>query len=234
MQRGLLMATGCVCMVLGAVGCATQPTSVATDPAGAFVSVDGTGVGTSPLKYTFDFNKQPAFQVTASKPGYFDTNITLTSNGAGVNDGVLALALRQDDSYTQTTTTEATNRWVRVQVADTMKQDDVWQKIVDSVTSRYSSIEQMDNASGYLRSVPISRTFRHPTNGDFSIRTQFLGAVSSRSPLVYKIKIVAERSTSDGHWVPFDRVFKGDAELMDEIQTRLGTAAASHASADAH
>lgn len=233
MGRGLLAAVGGMCMVLCTVGCATQPTTVTTDPAGAFVTVDGTGAGTSPLKYTFDFGKQPAYQVTATKPGFFDSSITLTSNGAGINNGVLSLALKADESFTQTTTTEATNRWVRIQVADSMKQDDVWQKLVDAVTSRYSSIEQMDNASGYMRSVPISRTFKNPTTGDFSIRTQFVGSVSSRSPLVYKMKIVAERSSADGHWVPFDRVFKGDAELFDELQTRLGTPAA-HASADTH
>mgnify|MGYP001175619478 CR=1 FL=1 len=233
MGRGLLAVVGGMCVVLGAVGCATQPTTVTTDPAGAFVAVDGTGAGTSPLKYTFDFGKQQAYQVTASKPGFFDSTITLTSNGSGINNGVLPLALKADESFTQTTTAEAANRWVRIQVADSMKQDDVWQKLVDAVTSRYSSIEQMDNTSGYMRSVPIARTFKHPTSGDFSIRTQFLGAVSSRSPLVYKVKIVAERSTADGHWVSFDRVFKGDAELLDELQTRLG-AAAAHASADAH
>jgi hypothetical protein len=231
MRQGLMTVAGCVCMMLGAVGCATQPTSVTTDPGGAFVAVDGTGVGTSPLKYTFDFGKQQAYQVTATKPGYFDGTITLTSNGVGINNGVLALALKPDESYTQTTTTEATNRWVRIQVADTMKQDDVWQKLVDAVTSRYSSIEQMDNSSGYLRSVPMARGFKHPTTGDFSIRTQFLGAISSRSPLVYKVKIVAEKSTSDGHWIPFDRVFKDDAELLNELQSRLGTPAA-HVSAD--
>ena len=233
MRQWVRMILGGACMMMGAVGCATQPTSVATDPSGAFISVDGTGVGTSPLKYTFDFNKQPAYQVTASKQGFFDSTITLTSNGAGINNGVLSLALKADESFTQTTTTEATNRWVRIQVADSMKQDDVWQKLVDAVTSRYSSIEQMDNSSGYLRSVPMARTFKSPAAGDFSIRTQFVGSVSSRSPLVYKMKIVAERSSGDGHWVPFDRVFKGDAELLDELQTRLGTAAA-HASTDTH
>lgn len=234
MNKQILRTVVCALWaVIAGSGCATQPTTVTTDPGGAFISVDGTGVGTAPLKYKFDFDKQQAYQVTASKPGFFDSGITLTSNGAGINDGVLALALKPDESYSETTTTEATNRWVRIQVGDSMKQDDVWQKLVDSVTGRYSSIEQMDNASGYLRSVPISRSFKNPTTGDFSIRTQFLGAISSRSPLVYKVKILAERSTADGRWVPFDRVFKGDSELLDELQTRLGPVA-GHASANSN
>ena len=230
MRRALLTVAECVCMLLGAAGCAT-PTTVTTNPEGAFVSVDGTGIGNSPAKYTFDFTRQPVYRVTASKPGYFDASITLASDGLiapiSINNGVLALALKPDESYTQTTTTEATNRWLRIQVPDSVKQDEVWQKLVDAVTGRYSSIEQMDNSSGYLRSASMGRSFKHPSGGDFSIRTQFLGAVSSRSPIVYKVKIVSERSTPDGNWVPFDRVFKEDAELLDELQTRLGAATAS-------
>jgi len=209
-------------MALAGVGCATQPTTVTTNPGGAFISVNGTGAGNSPLNYTFDFGKQPAYQVTATKAGFFDASITVKADGTGVNNGVLALALQPDDAYSQTTTTEATNRWVRVQAAESMKQDDAWQKIVDSVTGRYSSIEQMDNSSGYLRSVPITRAFKHPIYGEYRIRTQFLGAVSSRSPLIYKMKIVAEQSTANGQWIPYERVFKEDAQLLDEMQTRLG------------
>src|SRR5258706_2056397 len=142
MRQWLLTFLSGAYMMLGTAGCATQPTMVTTDPGGAFITVDGTGAGTSPLKYTFAFRKQPAYQVTASKPGFFDSSITLTSNGAGVNHGVLALALKADESFTQTTMTEATNRWVRIQVVDSMKQDDVWQKLVDSWTGRDSSIVQ--------------------------------------------------------------------------------------------
>jgi len=49
------------------------------------------GAGTSPLKYTFDFGKQQAYQVTASKPGFFDSTITLTSNGSGFNLSLIHL-----------------------------------------------------------------------------------------------------------------------------------------------
>lgn len=104
-----------------------------------------------------------------------------------------------------------------------MDQSDAWQKIVDSVTGRYSSIEQMDNSSGYIRSVAIARTFKHPVYGEYTIRTQFLGAVSSRNPLVYKMEILSQQSTSSGTWVPYDRVFKEDAQLLEELQARLGT-----------
>jgi hypothetical protein len=59
-----------------------------TSPVSAFISVNGTGAGTPPLNYTLDFGKQPAYQVTATKPGFFDASITGKSDGTGVNNGV--------------------------------------------------------------------------------------------------------------------------------------------------
>ncbi|HSV14609.1 MAG TPA: hypothetical protein VLI90_10130 [Tepidisphaeraceae bacterium] len=217
------MALCGLCIALAGVGCATPPTAITTNPSGAFVAVNGVGAGASPVNYTFDFNKQPVYEVKATKTGYFDSDITLRPDSAGISNGVLTMALPRDEAYEQTTTTEATNRWLKVEVAGKMTQADAWQKIVDSVTGRYSSIEQMDNASGYLRSVAIARAFKHPVNGEYTIRTQFLGAVSSRDPLVYKMEILAQQSTANGNWVPYDRVFKEDAQLLEEMQARLGT-----------
>jgi hypothetical protein len=223
MIRRISMALCGLSIALAGVGCATPPTAITTDPSGAFLAVNGVGAGAAPLNYTFDFNKQPIYEVKASKTGYFDSVISLRPDGAGVTNGVLSLALPRDEAFDQTTTTQATNRWLKVEVAGKMNQADAWQKIVDSVTGRYSSIEQMDNSSGYLRSVAISRAFKHPVYGEYTIRTQFLGAVSSRDPLVYKMEILAQQSTSNGTWVPYDRVFKEDAQLLEELQARLGT-----------
>jgi hypothetical protein len=223
MIRGISVVACGLWMAITSMGCATQPTAITTDPSGAFIAVNGVGAGAAPLNYTFDFNKQPVYEVKASKTGYFDSNITLKPDGVGVTNGVLNLALPRDEAFEQTTTTEATNRWLKVEIAGKMTQADAWQKIVDSVTGRYSSIEQMDNASGYLRSVAISRTFKHPVYGEYTIRTQFLGAVSSRDPLVYKMEILSQQSTAAGTWVPYDRVFKEDAQLLEELQARLGT-----------
>ena len=223
MVRRISTAACGLWILLAAVGCATPPTEITTDPSGAFVTVNGVGAGAAPVNYTFDFNKQPAYQVKASKSGYFDSSVMLTADRIGINNGVLNLALPRDEAFEQTTTTEATNRWLKIEVAAKMTPSDVWQKLVDSVTSRYASIEQMDDSSGYIRSVTIARTFRHPTYGEFTIRTQFLGAIASRDPLIYKMQIMSQQSTSAGTWVAYDRVFKEDAQLLEELQARLGT-----------
>lgn len=92
---------------------------------------------------------------------------------------------------------------------------------MDSVTGRYPSLEMVDAASGYARSVYSMRRFKGP-NGDIEVRTRFICSISSKTPLVYKMKIESDISAPHQGWVPYDRVFNEDAELIEEIQSRLG------------
>jgi hypothetical protein len=123
----------------------------------------------------------------------------------------------------ETTTSDAANNWLRVQVDPSLAPDIVWQKLVDSVTGCYPSLEMIDAASGYMRSVYNIRKFGRPGSGEeFEVRTRFICSISSKSPLVYKMKIESEWSTPQQDWAPYDRVFKQDAELVEELQSRLG------------
>jgi hypothetical protein len=36
------------------------------------------------------------------------------------------------------------------------------------------------------------------------------------------MKIESEMSVAHQNWIPYDRVFKEDAQLIEEIQSRLG------------
>jgi hypothetical protein len=40
--------------------------------------------------------------------------------------------------------------------------------------------------------------------------------------LIYKVKILSDRSDASGQWQPYERVFKEDAQMVDELQTRIG------------
>jgi hypothetical protein len=89
--------------------------------------------------------------------------------------------------------------------------------------SRYSNIEQFDASSGYIRSVLLTKIYKYPNrSGEYYVRTQFLGSMVTAQPLVYKIKIQSERSEQPGQWLPFDRIFSGDQQLVEELQNRLG------------
>jgi hypothetical protein len=138
-----------------------------------------------------------------------------------------------------TTTSEAANNWLRVQVEPSLVPDVVWQKLVDSVTGCYPSLEMVDATSGYMRSVYNVKKFGNPdprAGGQFVVRTRFICSISSKSPLVYKMKIESEwtapqvvggglfapQQVVQQDWTPYDRVFKEDAQLVEELQSRLG------------
>jgi hypothetical protein len=198
-----------------------RPISITSDPTDAMIQIDKTNVGQAPMTTSLDFGRKKQYVLTASKTGYFPQERVLDEKSEPAQNGMLRLVLAEDEAWKVTTTSEATNSWLRLQVDSRIEEDDVWQKLVDSVTSRYSSLEQLDNTSGYMRTIYQIRRFKGPI-AEFRVRTRFLCSIASKTPLVYKFRIEAESSDATGDWVPYARVFKEDAALVEEIQNRLG------------
>jgi hypothetical protein len=206
-----------ICLCVGLAGCSTPDTTIVSQPPGAMIVINGVNTGTTPVHYKFDFSKTPTSVLAASKVGYINEQLVINKESSGIHDNQLNVVLSEDEAYKATTTSDAANNWLRVQVDASLTPDVVWQKIVDSVTSRYPSLEIIDAASGYMRSVYTIRKFK-----DFQVRTRFICSISSKTPLVYKMKIESEMSNAHQDWLPYDRVFKEDAQLIEEIQGRLG------------
>jgi hypothetical protein len=213
----LLLLSACA-----GLGCSsTRNITFSSEPSGALVQVDGRNVGTTPVQHALDFRSSPRIVVGAQLAGFYPEEVTLSKRSKEVKEGHLQLVLQEDAAWKATTTSEATNNWMRVQVDPSIAPADVWQKLIDSVTSRYSNLEQLDDGSGYVRTVSEVRRFQGAA-GFFQVRTRFLGSMSSRTPLVYKFRIEAEKTDVFGDWVPYERVFKEDAQLVQELQDRLG------------
>lgn len=123
-----------------------------------------------------------------------------------------------------TTTSDAANNWLRIQIDPSLAPDVAWQKLMDSVTGYYPDLEMIDVPSGYIRSVYTTRQFGEPASkGSFQVRTRFVCTIASKSPLVYKLKIESEQAGPPYvDWSPFNRVFNQDATVIEELQSRLG------------
>jgi hypothetical protein len=203
---------------LATLGCAAKTTTIMTEPTGAFVKVGHVNKGDAPVEHEFDFRGREHVIVQATLAGYIPTERLVEKQD--IRDGKLRLALEADPAWAETTESEATNRWLRVQVRSDFAPEDMWRRVVDAVTSRYEVIEQLDPVSGYILSAAETRTYQR--SGElFRIRTQIVGSVSSEQPLIYRIKIKSHSSVSNGPWMEYDRVFKDDAELIEELQGRL-------------
>ncbi|WLE99251.1 MAG: PEGA domain-containing protein [Candidatus Electrothrix communis] len=205
--------------------------SIHSNPSGAFVEVDGMNVGTAPVTYNFIWDVTPNYIVKATKDGYVDWEETVGVHH--IKGGKLQIVLKADPSFGVTAGSQATNKWLRIPTNKNISESDLWQKMVDSVTSNYDSIEQIDSESGYMRSIYKTQTFKMGGNSIFIIRTQFICAVSNRSPLVYKVKISSQKYQSssggirdfddipEGMWKPHNRVFKSDKDMLEELLHRL-------------
>jgi len=199
---------------------------ITSDPAQALVEIEGIEIGLTPMEFGFDFeDRSRRHVVKLSKPGYFDAAIPVTAQSEGLQSGVINVALDENPAWKVTSESEATNRWLRIAIDPRIPYLSAWQRIIDSVTSVYDSLEQLDQQSGYLRSSSQIREFPKGPDGPFLVRTQFIGSISSQEPLTYKIKLVAQtrgKHESSESWAEFDRVFAQDAQLVEELQNRMG------------
>lgn len=221
-MKAAVTLPGLLALALLGTGCSSSHRlRIVTDPAGGFIQVDGVNVGVAPVEHAFDLDDNRTALVSATLTGFHKEEVTLSRRSPAMKKKQLRLVLQEDESWRVTTTSEATNNWIRIQIESSLTPDAVWQKVVDSVTGRYTSLEQLDSASGYLRSIPTVRKFRGP-RGDFRIRTRFVCSISSKAPLVYKIRIESDFTDNLVDWTPFSRVFKDDAALIEELQGRLG------------
>lgn len=139
--------------------------------------------------------------------------------------GAVELVLQEDEAYRMTTESEATNRWVRVQVNPELSRDQVWQRVIDSTTTSYDSIEQMDQTAGYIQTTPKIRMFQLGNRGNFRIRTYMVGSIASTEPLTYRFQIrsqIRPEGASEHTWQDYGRIFHEDAQLVQELQMRIG------------
>ena len=204
-------------------GCASSKSlRITTRPPGAKVNVDGMAMGVSPIVYPYRTQAENIV-IEVAKQGYVTETQTVSTRSPEVRAGSTLIVLSEDPMYTETTTSSATNVWLKVQISNRLDEREAWQRIVDSVTSSYDSLEQMDPQSGYLRSSPKQQRWDSPKAGVNILRTQLIATIASTGPLVYKFKIKSELSHGLANdWTEYHRVFYGDAEMIEELTTRLG------------
>ena len=225
MNRIAKYSTACTAaFLITACALPLKKVSIISTPNEASIRVNGHHVGATPVDHEFDFSdKKRAYVIEGTKAGFADSVITITGSSEGVRSGVVSITLEEDPVWKATRSNEATNRWLRIAIDTSIDYQSAWQKIVDSVTGYYNTLEQLDYSSGYIRSTTRVHKFPLSENRYLSVRTQFLGTLSSREPLTYKLKLIsAARENEDADWHDYDRVFKEDAQLVEELQSRLG------------
>ena len=203
-----------------------KPVMISSEPRAANVRVDDKDVGRTPIEYAFNFaERERQYTVAISKPGFFDSDVSVSYGSEPVGEGKIDFTLEEDSAWLSTSESEATNRWLRIGVDPAIERDSAWQKLIDSVITVYDSLEQLDQTSGYLRSAPRIREYAKGPDGPFFVRTQFVGSISTLDPLTYKIKIASKmrkKWDAEESWRDFGRVFSEDAQLVEELQSRLG------------
>lgn len=185
----------------------------------AEVEVDG-AMGSSPKKTIED---DPKYVIFAVKEGYFAEKQPIEDYSQLLKDGTLKVRLEQSPLWWGTTSSTAANQWSNLVVNPEISDTDMWQRVIDSVTKRFSELKEYDLASGYLTTGLKVKEFSTP-RGKFLLRSQFVATITEREPLTYRVKIISQWSHGEGvKWELYPRVFTEDADLITELLVRSQT-----------
>lgn len=207
-------------------GCAktTLDTEIKTTPPGATVAIDGIKSPlVTPFTHPFDFTTgQEEYTLLFAKEGFFEQELVVNRSLPSLSDREISVSLTPSPLWEATTTSPATNNWVQVPVGADIDARNAWQIMIDAVIKRSSNVKELNYESGYLQTKYTVRKFE-TKNGEFLLRCQLIATLVSSEPLIYRIKDVAEWSGNGVQWHPYNRIFHEHAEMITEIQDRLGS-----------
>ena len=108
----------------------TRTVAFSSEPPGAMIQIDGKNVGVTPITHPIDFEESPRVIVGAILAGYHTEQLAVDKSTPAVKRAHLNLVLMPDEAWNVTTTCEATNSWMRIQVEPSLDLETVWQKMM--------------------------------------------------------------------------------------------------------
>lgn len=218
------MRQATLCLILLVTGCAAPmpapETQIRTNPENVDITLDGVPLGNSPVTYTFDFSAKEQYILTAKKNGYFSETKEITPTVVTGDPSQILVELLASPMWQATFVSPATNEWLRLIVDPGVNESEIWQRMVDATTKRFPELEEFDYNSGYIKSAVKIKRYDTP-RGEFRLRSRFIAALADENPLTYKIKLVSEWTDKGVEWYPYNRVFREDALLIDELVDRF-------------
>jgi len=213
--------TGTLLIVLSVIAMSfagTVTIKVSTE-ADAQIYVNGTLVSSG--KTEIKVAKNSTVNVKVKKAGY------LTEERNYKNDGVMKLpksefiSLTKDPSYESSTTTDIANK--DIDIKTDKLEDEAWKLLSQIVTSNFDVIDVTDKNSGYMRTAWVVKRF-----GVVTVRTRLIIKMGNSNPLLYKVKLISERSEQEGaspkddeKFSEWDRLLRAYENIINEMQSRL-------------
>ena len=217
----------------------TRLVQLNTQPDDASIIIDGKEVGKG--SFTLKLPEDKCTDVVIKREQYLPvTRRICNKTDMQVPELALALKLTQDESYSESEGSAKANNNFAIEVSPDLAEKDAW-KILNSIVQTYfDEIENIDAATGYMRTNWVGATYNKASQKQTTIRTRLLITTASISPLKYNLKIQSESSTvvdgditdnsqecnkppltKDNCFSPWPRILRKYNELISEVQRRL-------------
>jgi hypothetical protein len=117
------------------------------------------------------------------------------------------------------------NNYFTVVCKKGMTEDVIWKRLMNIAITNFEQVEVRDKAAGWIKTAWKKESFLYQTvRTRLEIQIQFTG----EDEIAYKVKISSELAdndcgTNDQCFVKYDRVLKKYSEVIQELQTSLGS-----------
>lgn len=193
---------------------------ISASPADAEIWLNGKKVGIGAIE--IDIKKNDCVNIQIVREGYL-TLIKEYCNQKGMPKipNTDHLQLKNDESYEASSKSDIAN----VDVVLKPKKGDVsdnWKSAIRSITDYFDALEVSDSDVKYLRSAWVVDNF-----AGYVVRTRVIFRLTNESPQEFKLKIVAERASSnasskhDERFDEWDRVLKKYNTLLEEVSSKI-------------
>ena len=189
----------------------------------AQIYVNGTLNGTGST--TIVIGKDETVNVRVKKVGYITQEFNFKNDGVTKlpKSKYIAFGDEQKDlSYDNSTSTDIANK--DIDIATALPENDAWKLISQIVSSHFDIIDVTDRNSGYLRTAWVIKRY-----GTVTVRTRLIVKMGNSNPLLYKVKLVSERTEDpnagakdDDKFQEWDRLLRIYENIVPELQSRLG------------
>jgi hypothetical protein len=153
--------------------------------------------------------KNSTVNVVVKKAGFYSEERNYSDNGATKLPKSEFIKLVKDPSYESSVSTDIANK--DIDIKTDRSEDEAWKLLSQIVTSKFDVIDVTDKSSGYMRTAWATKTF-----GKATIRTRLIIKMGNSNPLLYKVKIISERSEAE-------KVSAKDDERFEEWDRLLRT-----------
>ncbi len=202
---------------------AAKKITIKTIPESAQIWIDGQHVGTGTYQVKFDKNNE-FYLVSVLAPGYIGRRYRLLKSNP---QKTVVYTLPKSEAYEASSSGEdigvEPNKWMDITCRKGLKEDVIWKRLMNVVTSYFDNVEVRDKSAGWIKTGWAINKFRYET---VRTRLEIRMSFTDEDVVSYRARIITEIKDNDckgsNCYNKYERTMRRYEPMIQELQTSVG------------